>query len=1095
MSSLNFSVAINLLTDNFKKGTAQVKSGFEQMKSQVLGFVGAFGIGGIGLMGFLTKIISVSRETAKANMVLRNSSGSVKEFADNLQFCNGIAQKYGLYINDITTSFAKFTDGARASGISLKDQKDIFESLSRASQTFGLSSENTQTVFQAVTNMMNRGVISSRDLRGALGKQIPVAMQAMAMACNTSVVGLNKLVKSGIDAKNIMPAFAKALKELTPNVDLDTAETNINRLKNSIQNFGKNTNVLGYYNSGIKALISLVNWAANNIKTVVESLVAYLVGSKLASMWSSIQSGAEKTYGILMSRARRAAKDAGENFDKAQWKAENSFNAIKYGAIRAGAAIKTAFMAILPTAILTGITLIIEKLTEYYQESKRIKNIWAEYEKGVYSATHTTEIEQLKVIQQQYNKANGNVKLQAKYVEQINSLLGTHLTTESNINSVLSARIKLLEQAAAAEYYANKKVQADSSANDIVSKYGNASNYNYLIRQFNKEYGKVPIKNLNNLIGKWARSGQSITGSNGVEYSLNDLYKDKSEYNQQRHVSYDAHQNIAANMSGNNNVDYNPNATVPSNKKKKKRESELERVHDRYISDYKKLDEQLKSGDIKQADYNVSLDKLNKNTLTELSGLKQKGVKQSPFYKNLKAKTSNKGLIAEHELEKVQSDYADKVKLAQTEAEKGTITQSELSEKLSSLATDAANQALSIKGIGKAADSFIKSLKGDIASAELMKVQSDYVDQVDEQKSLLAKGGISQEACNKNIAQLSLDAADAAAKIKNIGNRADGFIKKTRETAQQTATVSNRDTTFDYGKSKYDIAQEEYETHIENLKAQFGELSEKVRIAQTDADSFKKAMDLAKIQEDIKSYEKEVGLLGGNYKKFETIKNGIENIYSAWENVKSSFKDKNAFEGVLSILDAITSTVDSIDETINAMEEVSKAINNLTAAKKKEAVVTSQTTAQKVADNNIGMESDVASATTTAATGKSDLVANTASVGSSAAKGAAKLPFPWNIVAIGGAVAAVIGIMSQLKFANGGIVPGGSYSGDHVLANVNSGEMILNGVQQSKLFKAINSGDISGSGSINSVVTSKVRGTDLLLTINNQLKLKGKKTL
>lgn len=42
------------------------------------------------------------------------------------------------------------------------------------------------------------------------------------------------------------------------------------------------------------------------------------------------------------------------------------------------------------------------------------------------------------------------------------------------------------------------------------------------------------------------------------------------------------------------------------------------------------------------------------------------------------------------------------------------------------------------------------------------------------------------------------------------------------------------------------------------------------------------------------------------------------------------------------------------------------------------------------------------------------------------------------------------------KFANGGIVPGSSFTGDNVLARVNSGEVILNAAQQNNLAGQLN---------------------------------------
>lgn len=68
------------------------------------------------------------------------------------------------------------------------------------------------------------------------------------------------------------------------------------------------------------------------------------------------------------------------------------------------------------------------------------------------------------------------------------------------------------------------------------------------------------------------------------------------------------------------------------------------------------------------------------------------------------------------------------------------------------------------------------------------------------------------------------------------------------------------------------------------------------------------------------------------------------------------------------------------------------------------------------------------------------------------------LPFPANLGAIATVIGAITSIFSSLPtFETGGIIPGTSFSGDKVLARVNSGEMILNSEQQSNLFKMLNS--------------------------------------
>jgi len=104
------------------------------------------------------------------------------------------------------------------------------------------------------------------------------------------------------------------------------------------------------------------------------------------------------------------------------------------------------------------------------------------------------------------------------------------------------------------------------------------------------------------------------------------------------------------------------------------------------------------------------------------------------------------------------------------------------------------------------------------------------------------------------------------------------------------------------------------------------------------------------------------------------------------------------------------------------------------------------------------------------------------------AKGASSafsLPFPANLAAWATVAATIGSIFASLpKFAEGGIVGGGSMYGDKVLLRANSGEMIINKRQQSNLFDVLDNGFKDNY----STITWKLKGSDLYGSMKNYSK-------
>ena len=222
----------------------------------------------------------------------------------------------------------------------------------------------------------------------------------------------------------------------------------------------------------------------------------------------------------------------------------------------------------------------------------------------------------------------------------------------------------------------------------------------------------------------------------------------------------------------------------------------------------------------------------------------------------------------------------------------------------------------------------------------------------------------------------------------------------------------------------------------------------------------------------------------------------IDNIVGSFESLTSAIgENKNAWE----IFMAAISTFESIMKGINTVTEIYnmlsiKSIATKTADAAASGSAAAATSAQAAAEGT-------AVAPAIAAT-----VANKALEASyldlaSAMIFAAHAYIPFAGVGIAaGFISSMLAIqaatkattMSMMAFAEGGIVGGSSYSGDRILARVNSGEMILNDKQQRHLFELLDSDAMPKAGGTNVTVQGVIRGTDLLLVQKNTNKVRSK---
>ena len=269
-----------------------------------------------------------------------------------------------------------------------------------------------------------------------------------------------------------------------------------------------------------------------------------------------------------------------------------------------------------------------------------------------------------------------------------------------------------------------------------------------------------------------------------------------------------------------------------------------------------------------------------------------------------------------------------------------------------------------------------------------------------------------------------------------------------------------------------------YERATRNVE----ELSKAYQSAANNALKLSTAANLKK-----KTWE---GIKGG-IDTIGSLNSSVQSVGSTWTDLAENWEDMSSFEKVTAGIGAVISTIQEVIgayETVMSVIQLFADISAAASAKKiaadsSEMAMDSTKTATETANTQVKIANDTAEETSTL--GK--LGVDEAGAIASATASGASLPFPANIAAIAAGIAAVVAAFAMVFscFADGGIVGGGSSVGDHNLARVNSGEMILNGTQQKKLFMLLNSGGIGPAISQSGNVNFRIQGKNLVGTLRN----------
>lgn len=1135
--NFNFKVKAGLETKEFKRGISSMQSMMAKFKSSFTNLAAGIGIG-LGLDKLLGAIKDTSVKLDTAQNILKNVSTVTKTansdfgrlsttlntYGDNLDFVNRLSNKYGQDVITLTQSYAQFIAACKNSSLSLKDQEKIFESITRAAGAFGMSEARMGDTMNAIIQMVSKGKISMEELRRQLGNNLPGAVSLMAKAAGVSVAQMEKMISDGkLLSDEILPQFADELNKATANANFDNLQISLNKFKNQWTALVDKIGAKDIYKG-------LVDNATGALKNLADNSTMYATIIK-SSLWGALGSGLAVILGKSTQYVKNYRADLVREYDfitkelrSMQKAVRANSNAVWGGTLSSRVGVGTKVVTtdknlineaiqynnllIQSKKLYTEITGIESKQMTYAVKLAAKKNALLQAQLATLNKTTTPLVVQKGFLNTLSIGWKGITGWIGKAFSSLNAMLGPIGWTIIAIQTISAIAGKIVGQVKQEreerERIANLAKGSEDKINEKIAPTGQEiKNTKDLFENFKKFFNS----------GNMSGAEEFYKKLQGIIPALNKISFEELK-------------------KKGNAIDFVSDA-VNNYTQALLKFAEANSIQSQISTDEKSIiDKQARIDDIKAS--GKPLEKWK--TFVDASGT---DIQRVPTDLGNEVNTLEKEIAAlkagiktnQKKLETIKSDttidwkslggddkanpvnpLAELLKTYKTDAkelkrlyEEGAITAEDYSEKLNNLNKKAYESAV------KDSDFNINDIIKKVTNGEYISTLEQFYYNL----ATAVATATADVAYKKVLKELDKE-------IKKLDKEIDDEIEKLNKWNKfQKEKIGPRDTTFDYKKSNVDKAADEYDYYTKKVKEaeeeiellqerfkngwndsalkQLKTLEGNLELLTKQAKSWKEAMALEEMAEDLRNFQNELNSIGFNLMDYGM--GGLNGMVSTIDSVVSSFErlkevsenvdatDWEKFMASWSVFEGIMNGVFNVFSSVNAIMELSNALIDIQNKKKAtlNALLMQENTLQAA---NAGVTSTAAgaaiadaSATATEAAASAGLIsAKSGEAIANATSSGAKMPFPFNLLAIAAGVSAVIAALAAVsKFETGGIVGGNSTKGDKNLARLNSGEMILNKAQQGTLFKAISSGNLGGGGG-----EWRVRGCDLVKVLENE---------
>ena len=1083
MADLSLRAKLELYTDKFQKGINIAKKEMLGLKSAFSNFAASMGAG-LGIYQIASQIASVTKELSSAKAVLSNVSDSQTAYNDSIQFASKLAKDYSQDMVSLIAQLGQFQAACKGSGLALDDVNNIYAATVKSATYFHLSSQQTEQALLAVQQMMSKGKVTAQELRLQLGNVMPGAFQKMADAVGVSTAELDKMMAAGqLISKDVLPKFAAELDKMTNGkIDLNSLQLQINTLKNA---FAELVNSGGFemaFSKVVKIATNAINVIKNNIKGIGEFIGSYLIGNIIGRLVRTI-TALSRLVGTNMVAAFK----------------------------RMGAAARAAAMANIFTAIGTAISFIVMKVIQWRKEmdsvakaSRQAKQQMDDYMSTV-NTNATTGLKEQKILLDAQLKLLKDTTLsegeRKKAINEIKNIIGEEqgklIGIKSSyedivkvVNDWLSKEQKLAKvraYAAAQADLESKKMQnenllrqartygAEQATRRMAREKWAYGNNDYDNEQYVKRLGDYTEEFMDKFLKPMGLSVALITAQNkSYDAATKDL--------ENKIVSL-TDELAKIQLDNDRNGDENTDDTTGQ----KSIQTEL----DKYQEEVRKLSNQLKNNALTQEEYKSALKDLTDKTFKAVTGFDnlETELKKMPSEYQQLWDTIKQYFIQTNQdnATKAINDemmrYQERLQQLNNLKANGLITEKEYNDELSDLQvetyrtvaafTELTDALMDMLGLAEIMEELRKEWnrqKSDndlknLAKTDINNIGLKSVGNVTSSSTRIdIEAEISNIQYNKNALQNAISLLQSEINNLDMSNWGDEYISqldilkgKLKDMEGMEVNLSNL--------LKFKELEDVVEKAIEDFKNKIKQVPEEL-LSMGDAvkdvvQAFNPDADFTKWDEFAKKIRSVTNLL----KQFNETKNLIQDVIGY---IGAFFKIMKAGDD----MEALTNVINDLADSQNKHKH--SILQSIIASKMQDA----QNKKNALSNVAVAATEDLKAKNTAkdAAAGAGNSVAHIPIVGAALA-----------IAAIG-AVTALL-LTSFGKFAGGGIVKAPGVFGDRNLAQVNGGEMIMNGNQQQRLWNILNgSSSIGGNGG--GEVRFRIRGAELEGVLENYKRTK-----